>query len=70
MAASENFAENIRKACVKLGISHRTLAERSGIHYVTVSRILNGHLDPTISTAEKLAKAAKLPLKKIFYKIA
>ena len=39
------------------GISLRNLAEKSHVHYTTIARIEAGHLNPTIKTLNKLAKA-------------
>ena len=68
MKALNNFRRNIRAACDKAGISQRQLAEDAGIHYVTVNRILRGHLCPTIDVCEKIADAAKVPVENAFSK--
>jgi transcriptional regulator with XRE-family HTH domain len=39
------------------GLSVRKLAERAGVGLVTVSRIENGHMSPTVAMLEKLARA-------------
>jgi transcriptional regulator with XRE-family HTH domain len=39
------------------GYSVRELAKRAGVGFVTVSRIENGHISPTVTMLEKLAKA-------------
>jgi transcriptional regulator with XRE-family HTH domain len=39
------------------GYSVRELAERAGVGFVTISRIENGHLSPTVVMLQKLAKA-------------
>lgn len=68
MAAIDNFRDNIRAQCDALGISHRDLAKKARVHYVTLSRILNGHNAPSIPVAERLAKAVGSTLEKIVAK--
>lgn len=46
----------------KRGLSLRTLAEISGVHYVSLVRIEGGELDPRLSTLLKLAKALEVQL--------
>ena len=58
MPLLDNFATNLRDAMKRANISGMKLAELTGVHYVTISRILNGHLSPTVETCEKLAQAA------------
>lgn len=53
----QNFAENLREAMKQAGLSGREVAKRSGLHYVTISRVLNGRLCPTLETCEKIADA-------------
>lgn len=60
MALAENVRSNLSRFLSDRGISQRELAERSGVHYVTINRILNGQ-DPTLSVCEKLARALGLP---------
>jgi len=67
VSAIDDFRANLRSACEKHDISQRELARRSEVHYVTVNRILKGILtNPTIDVCERLAKAAGVPLPKIF----
>ena len=58
MAIIDNFVSNLRRACDQSGLSQSRLAELSGVHYVTVSRILNGKISPSVEICERLAKAA------------
>jgi len=60
MPLLDNFAVNLRDAMTRRKISGLELARRSGMHYVTISRILNGKLSPTVDTCEKLAVAAEM----------
>jgi transcriptional regulator with XRE-family HTH domain len=55
-----NFRDNLRSAMDEHGMDQQDLAEKSGVHYVTISRILTGKQDPTVTVCEKLAKAAGL----------
>lgn len=48
------------------GYSVRHLAERAGISYVTVVRIENGHVSPTVAMLEKLAKALGIRVRDFF----
>lgn len=57
MPLLDNFATNLRDAMKRSGITGNQLAERTGLHFVTISRILNGKLSPTVETCEKLADA-------------
>jgi transcriptional regulator with XRE-family HTH domain len=61
-----NFRRNLARAIEAREISQVELSRRSGIHVTTISRIINGHLEPTVSTAEKLAEAAELTAAKLF----
>lgn len=66
MALKENFLTNLRRAMDRLGFDQQELAEKSGVHYVTISRILNGHNEPNFETCERLAKAVEIDPPKIF----
>ena len=48
------------------GESLYTLAEKSGVHFVTISRIEQGHLSPTVATLEKLAKGLGITVRDFF----
>jgi transcriptional regulator with XRE-family HTH domain len=48
------------------GYSVRELAERAGVGYVTVSRIENGRMSPTVDMLEKLAKALGITVREFF----
>lgn len=60
MPLAANFRENLAEAMELHSISNAELSRRSGVHVVTISRILNGHLEPSVTMCEKLAKAAKI----------
>jgi transcriptional regulator with XRE-family HTH domain len=48
------------------GESLYTLAEKSGVHFVTISRIEQGHLSPTVTTLERLAKGLGITVRDFF----
>jgi transcriptional regulator with XRE-family HTH domain len=41
--------------------SVRELGERSGVSYVTISRVENGRMSPTVALLGKLARALGVP---------
>ena len=48
------------------GESLYTLADKSGVHFVTISRIEQGHLSPTVATLEKLANGLRITVRDFF----
>jgi len=48
------------------GYSVRELAKRAGVGYVTVVRIENEQLSPTVAMLEKLAKALEIEVRDFF----
>jgi len=50
----------------KRGYSVRELARRAKVGFVTVSRIENGHISPTVAMLEKLAKALRITVRDFF----
>jgi transcriptional regulator with XRE-family HTH domain len=66
VALQENFIANLRAAMVRLGLTQEQLSEKSGVHYTTVSRILNGQNEPSFKNCERLARAVKIDPPKIF----
>jgi transcriptional regulator with XRE-family HTH domain len=46
--------------------SVRELARRAGVGYVTVVRIENGHVSPTVAMLDKLAKALRITVRDLF----
>jgi transcriptional regulator with XRE-family HTH domain len=48
------------------GYSVRELAKRAGVGFMTVSRIENGHVSPTVAMLEKLAKALGIDIRDFF----
>ncbi len=70
MPLQDNFRVNLQAAINRLGISNVELARLSGVHVVTISRILHGHLEPSLAMCEKLAGAVKIAPEKILQKSA
>jgi len=66
MPLMENFRKNLRTACEDHGISQQELARRTGLHFVSVSRILSGKQDPPVPVCERLAEAAGIRPDTIF----
>jgi transcriptional regulator with XRE-family HTH domain len=50
----------------KRGYSVRELARRAKVGFVTVSRIENGHISPTVAMLEKLGRALGIGLRDFF----
>jgi transcriptional regulator with XRE-family HTH domain len=48
------------------GYSVRELARRARVGYVTIVRIENGHMSPTVTMLEKLATALKIDVRDFF----
>ena len=56
----------LRKWRDRRGYSVRELAKRAGVGYVTIVRIENGHVSPTVAMLEKLAKALDIHVTAMF----
>jgi transcriptional regulator with XRE-family HTH domain len=56
----------LREWRARRGESLYTLAEKSRVHFVTISRIEQGRLSPTVATLEKLAKALGIRVRDFF----
>ena len=50
----------------KRGYSVRELARRAKVGFVTISRIENDHISPTVAMLEKLAKALVINVRDFF----
>jgi transcriptional regulator with XRE-family HTH domain len=50
----------------KRGYSVRELAKRAKVGFVTVSRIENDHISPTVAMLEKLARALEIEVRDFF----
>jgi transcriptional regulator with XRE-family HTH domain len=56
-------AEQVKKAIRQSGMSAYAICCESGVNEATLSRFLNGNLDPRLSTLDKLADVLGLELK-------
>jgi transcriptional regulator with XRE-family HTH domain len=63
--ALDNFRRNLRDQLALAGMSQRDLSARSGIHWVTINRILSGVQEPTVPVAERLADAVGKPFESL-----
>lgn len=55
----DEFCTTLKGAMAEHGLSGQELARKSGVHWVTISRILNGAVDnTTLEVADKLLSAA------------
>jgi len=50
----------------KRGYSMRELARRAKVGFVTISRIENGHISPTVAMLEKLGRALAIDVREFF----
>ena len=50
----------------KRGYSVRQLADRAGVSYVTVVKIENGRMSPTVALLEKLATPLEISVRELF----
>ena len=67
----DTFVHSLRTAMEKNGISQQELARRSGIHFVTINRLLKGKLEnTTFELAEKLLAAADAETTRLRKKIS
>jgi transcriptional regulator with XRE-family HTH domain len=58
MPLLDNFRENLKDAMAERDLDQAELSRKSGVHFVTISRILTGKQDPSVGMCEKLAAAA------------
>ncbi|MBI3455186.1 MAG: helix-turn-helix transcriptional regulator [Candidatus Rokubacteria bacterium] len=48
------------------GLSLHALADKAGVSYVTISKIENGRMSPTVALLEKLAAALDIRIRDFF----
>jgi transcriptional regulator with XRE-family HTH domain len=48
------------------GLSLHQLADRAGVNYVTITRIENGRMSPTVTMLQKLAAALGISVREFF----
>ena len=61
MSLRKNVVSNLATAMRTRRLSQYQLAEKSGVHMTGLSRIMNHHSEPSLSTCERLARALRLP---------
>ena len=67
MALRDSFSDNLRRRLDRGDITVTQLAEDAGVNRVTIYKILNGDMEPSLSVCEAVAKAAGIsPPEKIF----
>jgi len=49
--------KNLRSLRTTQGLSLRTLAQQSGVHFVSLAKMEAGTLDPRLSSVQRVAKA-------------
>ena len=60
--ALRNFRRNLRTALDNRGLSQREIAERVGVSYPYVNRILTSKVAPSLPICDRFADALKLSL--------
>lgn len=60
MSLVDNFRTNLRAAMSRLGLTQSELARRSGVRIATISDILAGRMEPSVTMCEKIATAAEM----------
>ena len=58
----QTFSDNVRAALDAESLTITQLAERIGMHRQEVSKILNGRVDPTTATLNRIAEGLNVPL--------
>jgi transcriptional regulator with XRE-family HTH domain len=66
---TKQFRVNLRRLAAERGLSHRDVAAIAGMHYCSLSRILNGRSSPSLDTAAILAKSVGATLANILSKV-
>ena len=66
MRPRDQFAENVRGLRERRGMTQEQLAEASGLHLNTISKLENKHREPKVAAIAKLAKGLGVPLGPLF----
>lgn len=61
MNALKHFRQNLAAAMADRGLTQRALADKSGVTYVYINRILVGRSDPSVTICDKLSDALSIP---------
>ena len=70
VALIDNFVENLSATLEKREMSQAELARQSGVHYVTINKILNFKMVPTVEMCERLTLALNITAERFFRKPA
>lgn len=70
MPLADTFRTKLQAAIDLSGMTQRDVARRAHVHYVTVSKILSGDMEPSLTMCEKLSEAVKVPAEKLLTKSA
>lgn len=68
MALRDNVRENLRRRLESGDLTVTEVARRSGVHRVTIHKVLAGEFEPSLSLCESLAIAVGIEPEKIFLK--
>ena len=63
------FAKRVREERKKLGLSQEEFAAKSGFHRTYIGMIERGERNITLSNIEKLAKALRVTIATLLYKL-
>ncbi len=58
MSDVDRYRQNLAALLESRQMTQAELAERSGVHFVTVSRVLSGNASPSLEMCEKLSTGA------------
>lgn len=63
IASQDDIVDCLIEAFRASGMNQQQLAEASGVHFVTLNRIINRNQHPTMGVADKLARSLGLELR-------
>ncbi|MGI8785894.1 MAG: helix-turn-helix domain-containing protein [Acidobacteriota bacterium] len=63
---SQTFGERLREIRDSLKLTQRDIATRTGMDDYYISRLENNHINPTLSTINKIAQALQVEIRDLF----
>ena len=60
---AEVVGQRVKKLRTAAGVSLERLAEQTGLAKTTITRIEQGHVSPTVSTLQRIARALKVKVR-------
>jgi transcriptional regulator with XRE-family HTH domain len=66
VSARDRFADNVRALREQRDMTQEQLAEASGLHLNTISKLENKHREPKVTAIAKVAKGLEVPLGPLF----